>query len=365
MDQKQDIKFCDLHCDTAMDLLNGALLKNHSTEVNIPFMKAGNVALQLFACYLPPSIHRHLRASVVLKVLDKLVEEIANNSEAIVLCKDYRMVNQVFQEQKIGAILTIENGMAIENDLKNLELFFSRGVRCLTIVHAESHEWAISSNDKAPKFDGLSDFGKRVISAMNEMGMIVDLSHAHDCTVKKVLKISRKPVIATHSCVHALCPVPRNLQDELIKGIADTGGMIGINFYPGFLDATYANTITNRAGELFAELSKMERASGGDVQKITSLFADFRLKIKPMMADTRVPVDRIIDHVDYIINLVGDDFVGFGSDFDGIPDSPEGIDNCRDFNLIKQKLFDKGYSVNTIEKIASKNFLRVLQSNPS
>jgi len=139
--------------------------------------------------------------------------------------------------------------------------------------------------------------------------------------------------------------------------------MIGINFFPGFLDATYADTVTKRAGELFAELSKTERASGGDLHKISSLFGDLRLKIKQMMADTRVSVDRIIDHIDYIINLVGDDFVGFGSDFDGIPDSPAGLDSCRDFNLIRQKLIDRGYAVERIEKIAYKNFLRVLQSH--
>jgi len=363
VDQIKKIPFCDLHCDTAMELFNGALLSATSTEVNIPFMKEGNVALQLFACYLPPSIHRHLRVSVVSEVLEKLTEEIANNSNVIALCKDYKTVQQAFHEQKLGAILTIENGMAIENSLKNLEMFFSRGIRCLTIVHAESHEWAISSNDKKPQFDGLTDFGERAIRAMNEMGMIIDLSHAHDCTVKKVLKISRKPVLATHSCVHALCPVPRNLQDALIKGIADTGGMIGINFFPGFLDATYADTVTKRAGELFAELSKAERASGGDLHKISSLFGDLRLKIKQMMADTRVSVDRIIDHIDYIINLVGDDFVGFGSDFDGIPDSPAGLDSCRDFNLIRKKLIDRGYSIERIEKIAYKNFLRVFQSH--
>jgi len=361
----RDIQFCDLHCDTAMLLLNGQSLNSQSTQVNIPFLKEANVALQLFACYLPPSIPHKKRSAVILKMLDNLKQELQINSDTISPCLDFSSVKNVLNNKQIGAVLTIENGMALENDLRNLELYYDEGIRLLTIVHAESHEWAISSNDKNPQFNGLNAFGEKVIAAMNEMGMIIDLSHAHDGTVAKVLKLTKKPVIATHSGVYSLCSVQRNLKENHIKGIADSGGMIGINFFPGFLDDNYMKTLNADAGNLFDQLSKSERRAGDDIVKIAGMYDDFRREFQQNISRIDVPVDRIIDHVDYVINLVGDDFVGFGSDFDGVPDLPQGIEDCRGFTLIRDKLIERGYSRETLEKICYKNFLRVFESQES
>lgn len=357
------IKFCDLHCDTAMDILGGAEIKKHQTQVNIDYMREGQLGLQLFACYQPPAIPEAHRSRIVLEMLENLKHEIAKYPDVMKMCLNSADARTALEQDKIGAIFTIENGMAIENDLNNLEMFYEKGVRLLTIAHAESHEWALSTNDKNPGFDGVTPFGEKVIAAMNEMGMMIDLSHSHDITVEKVLEISTKPVLATHSCVYSICPTKRNLKDHLIKKIADNGGLIGINFYPGFLDAQYLSELDKRAGDLFENLSQMERQAGTDVNKITSMFAGFRTKLRNIMADVRIPIDRVIDHVDYIIRLVGDDFVGFGSDFDGIPDFPIGLEDCRGFGRIRQKLIEKGYSTRTIEKISHQNFLRVFENN--
>ncbi len=357
------IKFCDLHCDTAMDILNGAQLAKHQTQVNIDYMRAGQLGLQLFACYQPSAIPESHRVNIILKMLERLKDEIAHYPDDVMICLNAAMARSALEEDKIGAIFTIENGMAIENDLSNLEMFYEKGMRCLTIAHAESHEWALSSNDTNPGFDGLTLFGEKVIAAMNEMGMMIDLSHAHDKTVEKVLNVSTKPVLATHSCVHSLCQTKRNLKDDLIKKIADNGGLIGINFYPGFLDPHYLAQVEKRAGDLFANLSQMEHQAGTDINKITRMFAEFRTKLKNIMLDIRIPIDRVIDHVDYIIKLVGDDFVGFGSDFDGIPDFPTGLEDCRGFKRLKHKLIEKGYSKSTIDKISHQNFLRVFENS--
>ena len=326
-------------------------------------MKEANIMLQIFACYLPSSVPFNYRTEVVLKMLNKVEQEIDTNSKKITVCTDISSVKQALHQKKIGAILAIENGMAIENNIKNLKMFFDKGIRLMTIVHAESHDWAISSNDENPDFNGLTDFGEKIITAMNEMGMIIDLSHSHDSTVKRVLSITKKPVIASHSCVYSLCPVHRNLKDKLIKGIADCGGMIGINFFPGFLDSSYSKIMTAKVGVLFDELNNMERKASADIVTITNLYNRFNLKFLKAMPASKVPVTRIFDHLDYIINLVGDDFVGFGSDFDGIPDFPVGIKDCRGFNLISEQLTKKGYSEQTIEKICYKNFLRVFEAH--
>lgn len=355
------IQFCDLHCDTAMELIAGNKLDDTRTQVNLPAMTIGNVAIQLFACYVPPSIPDGERAPLVSNMLDHMKKEIDVNSEHIALCTEYDDIVSRMQEGVKCAVMTIENGMALENDLRNLQKFYDDGIRCITIVHAVSHDWALSSNDKSPAFDGLTPFGEKVIAAMNEMGMIIDLSHAHDTTVEKVMKISKLPVIATHSCVRKLCDSPRNLSDDLIRKFADSGGMIGINFYPGFLDDRYAKLVGERAGSLFSELSRMEKKAGNDIEEISRMFQQFRVTLKDKMSDARVSMERIFQHVQYIIDLAGDDCVGFGSDFDGIPDTPENFDDCGSFRYIADWFHDAGFSAERMNKISHQNFLRIFK----
>ena len=354
---------CDLHCDTITELLAGADLKSSLTQVNIPAMKAGAVGIQLFACYVPPSIPQGSRFDLVMKARDVFEDLLHRYGDEIELARNVPDVRRIMATDKICGILTIENGNAIENNLKNLSTYYEMGVRCMTIVHAESHEWAISSNDSNPVHEPLTNFGEKVIAAMNEMGMIIDLSHAHDETAKRVLELSKRPVVATHSCVKKLCQHPRNLSDYLIESIADSGGMIGINFFPGFISHDYHHSVTIRAGELFSELSRMERQAAPDLKEIALLFRDFRVKIHDLMQDIEVTIDDVIDHIDYIVRLVGDDCIGFGSDFDGIPDAPKGLTNCADTILILNRMAERGYNEKSIEKIAYKNFLRVLDSH--
>jgi len=358
-----DVPICDLHCDTVMELLAGSNFNNSLMQVNLPAMKAAHVTLQMFACYVPPSYPEKKCVSLVLKMIDRLKFEIEANSNDIMICTDRESIQNARNQSKIAAILAIENGLAIEQDIRNLELFYNRGVRCLTIAHAKSHDWVISSADSSPKFDGLTAFGENVIAAMNEMGMIIDVSHAHDRAAEKVLSITKRSVIASHSGVFALCNTPRNLTDELIKKIADSGGMIGVNFYNGFLDNHYAAIVDKRIGDLFVKWGEQEEVAGDDIIEIVHLFHEFRSEFRNKMNDIDVHVDRIIDHVDYVIQLVGDDFIGFGSDFDGMPHSPIGVDSCSGFKLIRNKLAAKGYSEDTIEKICYKNFLRVIESH--
>lgn len=353
----------DLHCDTVMELLAGAGLYDRDIQVNLPGLKQAAMCAQVFACYIPPSIPTGACEPLAHRMLDVLYRNIENMPEELALCTRYEHIREMCDGRRVGVVLAIENGSAIENDVRKLAGFYNRGVRCMTIVHAKSHDWAISSNDDEPAFDGLTSFGEEVIAAMNEIGMIVDLSHSHDRTVERVLSITRRPVVASHSGVHQLCPIDRNLRDEWIQGIAESGGIIGINFYNGFLDADYANQSAEVIGNIFSELSQMEKQAGNDIVKITHLFHEARDRYLKSLGSYIIPVERVLDHVDYVIELVGDDYVGFGSDFDGMPHAPAGLEDCSGFRLLKQKMMERGYSSQRIEKICYKNFLRVMKAH--
>jgi membrane dipeptidase len=256
----------------------------------------------------------------------------------------------------------VENGDAIEEDLRKLQQLHDMGVRLMTLIHTRSNDWMISSQDEKPGFDGLSRFGEEVVEAMNELGMIIDVSHAHDRAVEKVLRKSIAPIVASHSCMYALCPIPRNINDELIRGIAAGGGVVGINFQPAFLDCAYREKAEKKGGGIFAALDRLTGQAGSDAAKLGQAWMRFAKDFRKTMASERVPLEKLLQHIDYLIDLVGEDYAAFGSDFDGIPDTPVGVEDCRGFNNIVKGLQDRGYSGNRLEKLCWSNFLRVLKA---
>jgi membrane dipeptidase len=258
----------------------------------------------------------------------------------------------------------VENGYAIENNLRNLENLRSFGIRYMTLTHARNLKWAASSGEEKSAFEGLTPFGKKVIAAMNEMGIIVDLSHVHESTFWAVLKESKRPPIASHSDAAALCATPRNLTDDQIKAIADKGGMIGINFFPGFLDKQYLTEQTKRCGDLFERFSRIENDYWHDPQSRAAGMHQLGDELLGRMANVTVGPEAILRHINHIIDLVGDDYVGFGSDFDGVPTLPHGISGCDIFPLLIGRMRSDGFSGETIHKISSANFMRVLKANP-
>ena len=353
------IPICDLHCDTATNLLLGSALDDRRMQVNLPAMLEGGIGLQVFACYIPPAIEKGMAFPMVERMILHLKEELARHDK-IALCLCRADIERAQQEGKIAAMIGVENGNAIDAEIANLEKLHRLGVRLLTIIHAESNEWAISSNDPSPAFAGLSGLGRDVIRAMDDLGLIIDVSHSHDKTVEAVLKYSRKPVIASHSCAKTLCATPRNLTDDLIAGLASSNGLIGLNLYPGFLDAAYNQLITERAGDLFTELGKMERAAGMDLFRIGELFPEFNRKFAAAMKDQLLPLERYYDHILYITDLIGAEFVAFGSDFDGVPILPAGVHDCSSMRTIQAGLLERDFSHDEVRAICWDNFLRVV-----
>lgn len=356
-------KIADLHCDTigAITVKPEIIRSNPGGHIDLRRLKLGNVAAQVFACFVSSEIPEKSAAQTALNMLE-YINTICreNDTELYRLTKSGQMENKN-DRMKTGIMPAIENGHAIGNNLSNLEEFGRHGVRYITITHSKNLDWAASSADKKPEFDGLTKFGEKVIASMNEKSIIADVSHVSSATLKKIIKISSKPVIASHSCVHNLCPIPRNLQDDEIKMIADSGGMIGINFFPAFLNINYYQTFVEKCGNIYESIDRIEKQYFDQPEIKFKESEKLYKTISDIMSEFSIGYSEIIKHIKYIIDLVGDDFVGFGSDFDGIPDLPQGISGSDSYGILIEKMRQSGFSENSIQKITYKNFFRVFK----
>ena len=247
------IPISDLHCDTAMGLAAGRTLDDPRASGQYPCHERCRDRPPGLRLLRSSSLPKGRKFDFASKMLDALEKQMGVHGADVTICRNSDEALAARASGRIAAILAVENGDALEGDLKNLEKFQARGVRLLTLVHSRSNRWIISCGDKAPSFDGLARFGEEVVTAINKLGMIIDVSHAHDVAVEKILEQSGQPIVASHSCAYTLCPTPRNLKDPLIKKIAKGGGLVGVNIYPGLLDAGYTRA-SEKLSELFSEI---------------------------------------------------------------------------------------------------------------
>jgi len=358
-------KITDLHCDTITEIQAGLDIEKVNPEghLDIPRLKEGNVGCQIFACFISsmvPENNAFTEAMKLLELVDKTCEKYEKYFQKVDNTEQILQTNGL---NKIAILPAVENGHTISGNLNNLERLRLAGSRYLTLTHMKNLKWAASSGESQCDFEGLTSFGEKVVAAMNEMGMIIDVSHVHESTFWAVMNITRRPIIASHSNASALCPAARNLTDNQVKAIADSGGMIGINFYPGFLDPDYLQLNIDRCSDLFVDFDTIERENWHNPIKKSQAFRDLGEKFRQRMSDTRVSYEVIVDHISYLINLVGDEFVGFGSDFDGLPALPEGMSGCDIYPPIVSLMEERGFSSTTINRICMDNFLRVLDEH--
>ena len=360
-------RIIDLHCDTIINIQAGADFGtgNSTGHVDIPRLRKGKIGAQVFACFVSSIVPKEYAFNEAVKLLELVEETCQKYQSDLQKVETIDEVEQVFSGEKIAIIPAVENGHAISSDLSNLEKIRMLGAKYLTLTHSSNLSWAASSGENSCPFEGLTSFGEKVIAAMNEMGIIIDVSHAHKSTFWDVIKLSRRPIIASHSNAFTLCPKPRNLTDDQIRAIAEAGGMIGINFYPGFLSPEYAEKQVERCGDIFPLFDQIEREYWNNPLQKTKAIQNLGKTFNERMNDIQVGIDILIDHMAYIINLVGDDFVGFGSDFDGVPTLPTGMTGCDIYPDLVSIMTDRGFSEQTILKICQKNFLRVLKQNDS
>jgi membrane dipeptidase len=332
--------------------------KTHSDLIR---WKEGGVDVQFFSVWCSGAQKNPFKFAV--RQMDSLDAVTKRNPNKIALASDSRTLMEIVKQNKMAALIGVEGGHMIENDLTKLEYFYKRGTRYMTLTWNNSTAWATSAADetfnKKLKHKGLTKFGKQVVQKMNALGMMVDVSHVGEQTFWDVMKTTSKPVIASHSSVYTLCPHQRNLKDEQIKAIAKNGGVIQINFYSAFLDSTFQKR-TNRFIKLHKNESDSLRKTGKtDYEVEEYLFSRYRDEADLL----RAPFELLMQHIEYIVKLVGVDYVGLGSDFDGIESTPLQLDDVTSYPIITKYLLAKGYSQEDVTKILGGNLLRVLRAN--
>ena len=276
----------------------------------------------------------------------------------------YSEVKKGIQQGKLVSLIGVEGGHMIEDDLNKLDSLYKRGMRYMTLTWNNSTSWATSAMDETQHADslkhkGLTEFGKQVVRRMNELGCIVDLSHVGEQTFYDAIATSTKPVLLSHSSVWNICPVFRNLKDEQIKAVAKNGGVICVNFYSGFIDSNFAK-----------KMDELEGTKGQHIKDSLKQYYDaakmnevWRKLFSDELEPYRPTLSQVVDHIDYIVKLVGVDYVGIGSDFDGVSSLPKGIDDVTSYPKITQELRNRGYSKKSIKKILGGNVMRVMKAN--
>ncbi len=268
----------------------------------------------------------------------------------------------VAREKHFGVMMGLEGGHMIEDNLAHLDSFYKRGVRYMTLTWNNSTSWASSAWDETKgkvAHKGLNDLGKQVVKRMNELGMIVDVSHVGEQTFWDALAVTTKPIIASHSCAHALCPVPRNLKDEQIRAFAKNGGVIHLNFYSGFIDSNYQQRLDGFNQRHQAEMDSLQSLKWVDWEIEEWLARQYPAEAEGL----RPPLSLLLDHIDHIVRLAGIDHVGIGSDFDGISSAPQELDDVTDMPQLTRALLKRGYSKQDVKKILGENFIRVFKAN--
>ena len=363
----------DTHNDILMKAADEGMVFDQDltdkTHSDLARWKKGGLDVQVFSVYCDGDAKNPF--AYANREMDTLDAVVARNPDKIVKVANYDDLIKAVKQHKIAAMCGVEGGHMIENDLNKLDSLYKRGTRYLTLTHNISPSWATSAADEtAPDSTigkrlnsegkkGLTQFGKQVVQRMNQLGILVDVSHAGDQTFWDVIHTSTKPIIASHSSVYSLTPHRRNLKDDQIKAIAKNGGVIQVNFNPGFIDSTFDKKEITFFKKYAAENDSLLKSGMGEFYAMDYLYRKYSEEAN----DIRPPLSMLIQHIEYIINLVGVDYVGLGSDFDGINLTPQQLDDVTDYPLITKALVEKGYSKKDIYKILGGNFLRVLKAN--
>jgi len=349
----------DSHCDSPSQMMR---LRDFSKDnpwghIDFPKMKAGGVSASYFALYNPPELSPDKATAYTLDMLSHLYDQIEAAEGTVDFAFSSEELKDNLSKGLISILISIENGAAIQTSLPLLRMFYRMGVSCMTLAHNADNEICDSCAGNH-KWGGLSEFGREVVAEMNRLGMIIDIAHCSDDTVRDCLAASKAPIVSTHSCCKALASHRRNLSDVLMKGIAQKGGVVQINFFPPFLSDDYQRKM-NETG-LGDKVDEIESAFILDPSKPENVSSWVNIQKELEIMDRPSYVD-VVNHIDYAVRLIGIDHVGIGSDFDGIYVGPKGLENISRMPVLWAELSKRGYKDYEIEKIAGLNFLRVME----
>ncbi|MGA7155538.1 MAG: dipeptidase [Acidobacteriaceae bacterium] len=335
--------------------------------VNLEAARAGNLAAQFFAIWVEPKEWVGRYAHRTLQLIDGVYEQLRKHPQRMRLGLNAQDIIRAHSDKVFCVLLGIEGGHSIEADLGLLRLYYRLGVRYMTLTWSNTNEWADSSGDiddpTIVHHGGLTEFGRSVVREMNQLGMMVDVSHVADATFWDVLQTTRAPVIASHSSARALTSAPRNLTDEQLQAMATNDGIVMVNFYPSFIDeswrAGWAATRIQREHLYEAEGARY-RNQGLPVPYNVPMSVDRAFYAEHLHKTLpRAPLSSLIDHIDHVIQVAGIDHVGLGSDFDGFPILPEGLNSAADLPKITSALVERGYREDQLMKLLGGNLLRV------
>jgi membrane dipeptidase len=354
----------DTHDDTTQRFFSKAgfdMAQRHTDgHIDIPRMRDGGMNAIFFSIWIdgrtmgPPAVQK------AIDQIDAVHQMVRKDPKDLSFCHTAAEVREAHKQGKIAVLIGVEGGHMIGNDIRVLRTFGDLGVRYMTLSHFYNDEWADSSTDK-PAHNGLTDFGKDIVREMNRQGIMVDISHVSDKTFYDALETSKAPLIASHSSCRALCDHVRDMSDDMIKALAAKGGVIQINYEKSFIDQAYKDAYDKASGGVVATMNNITKECGDDEECVITKVQAIQAAMEKSGQLPPVSWERIIDHIDHAVKLVGADHVGLGSDFDGAT-MPTGMEDCTKLPKITEALMRKGYGDDDIRKILGGNLLRVMEA---
>lgn len=343
--------------DDDFDLATNSVGKFHRDgdpfHTDLARFKASGITGEFFSIYVGGNrMQTHDSMRRAMDMIDATYREAEKHPGQLTMCTTAAEIRRAKKAGKVCVLMGIEGGYAIENSLYALRNFYRLGIRYMTLTHNVSHDWADAHND-TPKNNGLSDFGKEVVREMNRLGMLIDISHVSEKVMNDVLDVTTAPIIASHSSARAVNDHTRNVSDAVLRRITTNGGVIMVNFYPDFLDARTRREDNERSARLKPQLDALRERYKNDAQAYNEaerkLFAENPIYIAPYTV--------IVDHIDHIKKVAGIDHVGIGSDYDGVPFLPAGMNGMEDLALVTYEMLRRGYTEQDIRKVLGENFL--------
>jgi membrane dipeptidase len=358
----------DTHADTPQRFLDegfdiGSTDPKDAGHISLDKARRGNLGAEFFSIWVEPETNQGHFARHTFDLIDSVYEQAARHPDRMMMAFSVADIERAHREHKLAALMGIEGGHSIENDIHLLRDYYRLGVRYMTLSWSNTNEWADSSGDindeKVQHHNGLTDFGKQVVLEMNRLGMMVDISHVADKTFFDAIATTKAPVIASHSSSRALVNAPRNMTDDMLKSVAKNGGVVQVNFFNAFDDEGFKKAEDAQRKDETEAVKQYTEKLKAEGKTVTYVDVD-RIEREWMAKVPRPPLKSLIDHIDHIAKVAGVDHVGLGSDFDGVSGAtPQGIDSAADLPKITQALLDLGYSEGDIKKILGGNLLRV------
>jgi len=350
----------DGHCDTPYRLFrHNVHLDEHDTEAqaDLRSLQESGITASFFAAYVPPFYANRGAADFARGLIRLIEDETSRRSDAAALCIDSAGIRAAKRDGKLAVMIGVEGGHAIEDSLDVLRELYASGARYMTLTHVNTNNWCDSSGE-APRHGGLTDFGRDVVRTMNDLGMIVDVSHISDDAFRHVVETTRVPVVATHSSCRALCRHPRNMTDDMLRELAKNGGVCMINFFSAFISDEVAQVLMKAQKKPKNEFSGL-----GGTEEVPDDRADWQTYLEwfQTLGCPTATLDQVADHIFHVAEVAGIDHVGIGSDFDGVPALPDGLTSASMLPSLTVRLFERGMRDADVEKVLGGNFMRVFE----